>query len=164
MTSDHELYEDMVDVENILMELIRARNREELKAQPPGMLKGYPKLHELSNTTFVCDDELFHEYYYGVQEHWARDLLPHFLMHDALAHQPTNPSKNAYASAQGQKGPMARPQAYPQGQYHLRFIKNEPIRPLPPSGGAGGRNSAGTSPAAPSWLNMMWRLGNTMGP
>jgi hypothetical protein len=165
MTSDHELYEDMVDVENILMELIKARNHEELKEHPPGVFQSYPKLHVLSNTTFVCDDKMFHDYYYyGIQQHWARDLLLHYLMHDVLAHPPTYPRRNAHASAnaQGGRGPMVRPQPYPQGQYRLELIRQAPIRPLPPSG-AGGRNSAGKSSAAPSFLGIMWRLGNTMG-
>jgi hypothetical protein len=86
----------MVDVKNILMELIKAHNREELKVHTQCVLQGYPKLHELSNTTSLCDDEMFHEHYYGVQEHLARYLLPHFLMQDALAHPPTNLRKNAY--------------------------------------------------------------------
>jgi len=88
--SERAIYDEMVKVDNILMELIRERNREEsdafIKAQaknPGGGEQIWPlrhpqARHHLTNTTFDCDDESYARYNELVQDYWVQRMLPHF--------------------------------------------------------------------------------------
>ena len=83
LNREHDLYEDMVGVNDILMHIIQARNKEEYRAyrqkHPSGFLSRNPSdQHKLSNTTFDCDDPGYDDYVEKVQQHWTQEMLPHF--------------------------------------------------------------------------------------